>query len=116
MSVLRKEDDELPRIHRDIGLGLGVTIFGNIIICIMLKLRQIAQRCKTKSFWTRQRQLDVYHLDMRLQESGPPGALSDHLKVQEKVFVLDRILAWFHGLEIMVFQIINHIGKERMEG
>ena len=115
MTVLREEDGELARFNRDVGLGLGVAILRDVLLCIVFEIRQILQRCITECLSTRDGDLDVDHLDMSFKEGGILGTLLSYLKVQKRVFVLNGVLARLQCLEVMALQKVHYISKQRVQ-
>ena len=107
-----EEDSDLPRIHSYIRLRLCVAILRNILLGIIFKIWQIAKRCITEGFCSRDRYLDINHLDVGLQESRILCTLFSHLKIQKQILVLNRVLSRLHCLEIVVLQKLYHISKK----
>ena len=89
MTILREEDSHLSRIHGHIGLRLRITVFRDVLLSIVLEVRKVRQRRVAECLRTGDGNLDVNHLDVRLQDGRFLGALRGLREVQEQVLVAE---------------------------
>ena len=114
MTVLRKEDGELARLHRDVGLGQS-GIERDVLLGIVLGLGQCGAGRVAHRLGHVERNLDVNHPVVRLDAGLFPGLALADVVVDEEVGALNLNLAWFVGTEVVLLNVRHDLGEERIQ-
>ena len=114
MTVLWEEDDHHAGLTGNIAVGSKVGNLRNILLGIIFGLWQQVALGIAEGFLARQRNLDVNHLVVGLNDGLLGGTTFGDLDVDKEVFAYDFVLTGLKGVEVVLSKELYYLREQRI--
>ena len=114
MSVLREEDSHHTWLTSYIAIGCNAWNLGNILLGIILYIRQQVALGIAKGLCCCNGNLDIYHLIVSLNYSLIGCFTLSHLNVHKEIFSHNLMFSNFQFVQVVLSQELHYFSEQRI--
>ena len=114
MTILREEYGHHAWLASDIAVSCQIWNLGDILLDIVLCLRQSVTLGVAKGFCIRKRYLDVYHFVMSLNDCLCRSTAFSQLDVNKEVFANNLMLTCLQRVKVILLKKFYYFREQRV--